>query len=146
MIDVDALDRWTNDGTLKQRIGTPESGSWVDPLEQALACTFATSWGDGVFEVHRDLDVDGSLVSLRVDGNGVHLNEQLSAATVLKEAPLGVHRSEALTEALAPLAERHNGTDVTLTLTYLRKDNPNGEQKVTQDFHILPSVLRPNIV
>ena len=79
------------------------------------------------------------LVSLRADGSGVHLSEQLSAGTVVKEAPLGVYRSEAWTEALAPLAERRNGADVTLTLTFVRKDKPNSEQKVTQEFHILPA-------
>jgi hypothetical protein len=47
------------------RAGTTDSG--VVSLGGATACGFATSWGDGLFEVHRDLDADGRLLRVRVE-------------------------------------------------------------------------------
>jgi hypothetical protein len=42
-------------------------GSGEVVLGDARACGFQTSWGDGLFEVHRDLDASGRLVSIRIE-------------------------------------------------------------------------------
>jgi hypothetical protein len=44
------------------------ASSWTkDQLRGAIACGFATSWGDGIFEVHRDLDESGRLLRVRIE-------------------------------------------------------------------------------
>jgi hypothetical protein len=47
------------------RAGRTDSG--VVRLGGATACGFATTWGDGLFEVHRDLDAEGRLLRVRVE-------------------------------------------------------------------------------
>jgi hypothetical protein len=47
------------------RISTTESAS-VD-LAGVEICNFMTTWGDGVFDVHRDLGRSGELVRLRIE-------------------------------------------------------------------------------
>jgi hypothetical protein len=36
-------------------------------LGEARACGFMTTWGDGIFEVHRDLDSSGRLLRVRIE-------------------------------------------------------------------------------
>jgi hypothetical protein len=36
-------------------------------LEGTTVCNFMTTWGDGLFEVHRDLTERGDLVQIRVE-------------------------------------------------------------------------------
>lgn len=47
------------------RASATESGGVT--LGDARACGFMTTWGDGIFELHRDLDADGQLLRLRVE-------------------------------------------------------------------------------
>jgi hypothetical protein len=52
---------------LLEQVRATASASGEVVLGDARACGFATSWGDGIFEVHRDLDADGELVRLRIE-------------------------------------------------------------------------------
>ena len=36
-------------------------------VEGVKVCNFMTTWGDGVFEVHRDLGNSGELVQIRIE-------------------------------------------------------------------------------
>ncbi|MBX2801824.1 MAG: DUF2185 domain-containing protein [Myxococcales bacterium] len=47
------------------RSGETESG--VVDLDGAAATVFMTTWGDGIWEVHRDLDANGQVVRARVE-------------------------------------------------------------------------------
>jgi hypothetical protein len=47
------------------RVSTTESG--VVAIGAAKLCGFATTWGDGIFPVYRDLAKDGSLVQVRIE-------------------------------------------------------------------------------
>jgi hypothetical protein len=55
IIDLDAVARWQ---TASQQGRSLPTG---------LACEMATSWGDGVFETHRDVATDGSTVAVRIE-------------------------------------------------------------------------------
>jgi hypothetical protein len=52
---------------LMEQVRGRETESGVVRLGEAVACGFMTRWGDGIFEVHRDLDAEGRLVSLRIE-------------------------------------------------------------------------------
>jgi len=41
-------------------------------------CNFMTTWGDGLFEVHRDLSESGELVQIRIELEQAHLDRQNS--------------------------------------------------------------------
>jgi hypothetical protein len=47
------------------RESSTESG--VTEVGGATVCNFMTSWGDGLFDVHRDLDESGRLVRIRIE-------------------------------------------------------------------------------
>jgi len=51
---------------LSQMRSTPTESGTIS-LGQARASAFFTTWGDGSFEVHRELDIEGRLVRLRVE-------------------------------------------------------------------------------
>lgn len=57
----------THHYTLMEQIRASASASGEVTLGNARACGFSTSWGDGIFEVHRDLDGDGRLVNIRIE-------------------------------------------------------------------------------
>jgi hypothetical protein len=52
---------------LMTQIRASKTSSGVVQLGGAIACGFATSWGDGIFEVHRDLDESGRLLRVRIE-------------------------------------------------------------------------------
>lgn len=57
----------------ESRTSPTESGT-VD-LSDVTACNFMTTWGDGLFEVYRDLDDAGKLVQIRIEMEQVPLPE-----------------------------------------------------------------------
>jgi hypothetical protein len=46
---------------------TSATESSTTELDGVKVCNFMTTWGDGVFEVHRDVSVSGQLVQIRVE-------------------------------------------------------------------------------
>jgi hypothetical protein len=52
---------------LMEQVRSSQTESGVVPLPDAVACGFATTWGDGIFEVYRDLDREGRLLSIRIE-------------------------------------------------------------------------------
>lgn len=52
---------------LMQQIRASSMESGVVTIGNARACGFMTTWGDGIFELYRDLDADGRLVSVRIE-------------------------------------------------------------------------------
>jgi hypothetical protein len=69
-VDVEALADWsdaTHHQPLTQLLGGSPTASGVVALGAAQACVFATRWGDGLFEVHRDLDAEGRLLRVRIE-------------------------------------------------------------------------------
>lgn len=36
-------------------------------VDGVKVCNFMTTWGDGIFEVHRDLSDSGELVQIRIE-------------------------------------------------------------------------------
>jgi hypothetical protein len=66
---------------LLAQVRATETGSGQVNVGGAELCGFATSWGDGAFEVFRDLDASGALVRVRVQmetPERVELMRQLS--------------------------------------------------------------------
>jgi hypothetical protein len=53
--------------TLLEQIRATETESGEVEVGGALLCGFATTWGDGVFEVHRDVSADGSVARVRIE-------------------------------------------------------------------------------
>jgi hypothetical protein len=51
---------------LEQMRRTPTESGTLD-LDGTRCCAFFTSWGDGLFPVHRDLDARGELVRVRIE-------------------------------------------------------------------------------
>ena len=49
------------------QVRAADTASGVVPLDGADATVFMTTWGDGVWEVFRDLDDNGELVRVRVE-------------------------------------------------------------------------------
>lgn len=68
LVAVDAQDvgSW-RDGPLMEQVRASPAASGTVALGEGRACGFMTTWGDGIFEVHRDLDADGRLVQIRID-------------------------------------------------------------------------------
>lgn len=61
---------------LAQMRTTPtESGTLA--LGESTCCAFATSWGDGLFPVYRDLDASGQLLRLRIELGTAEAKENL---------------------------------------------------------------------
>jgi hypothetical protein len=52
---------------LMEQVRASATGSGTVRLSGALACGFMTTWGDGIFEMHRDLDASGRLLRLRIE-------------------------------------------------------------------------------
>lgn len=52
---------------LMKQVRASKTESGVVELGNSKACGFMTTWGDGVFELHRDLDADGRLLQLRIE-------------------------------------------------------------------------------
>ncbi len=52
---------------LMEQVRASRTESGIVALGDARACGFATTWGDGLFELHRDLDVDGNLLRVRIE-------------------------------------------------------------------------------
>ncbi len=52
---------------LMQQVRASSTESGVVTLGAARACGFMTTWGDGIFELHRDLDAHGGLVQIRIE-------------------------------------------------------------------------------
>jgi hypothetical protein len=52
---------------LMKQIRASGTESGIVKLAGATACGFATTWGDGIFEVHRDLDAAGRLLRVRIE-------------------------------------------------------------------------------
>jgi hypothetical protein len=52
---------------LLARVRASATQSATLELAGAVACGFATTWGDGAFDVYRDLAADGSLARLRIE-------------------------------------------------------------------------------
>jgi hypothetical protein len=46
---------------------TTQTESGMTEVEGVKVCNFMTTWGDGVFEVHRDLGNSGELVQIRIE-------------------------------------------------------------------------------
>jgi hypothetical protein len=57
----------SHDEMLMSQIRATQTSSGVVALGGASICGFATSWGDGLFDVYRDLDGDGRLVQIRLE-------------------------------------------------------------------------------
>lgn len=60
VVDVDAAGAWKNEAPA-------EGAAAVVDVAGTRACHFPTTWGDGLFDVHRDLDDDGGLVQIRIE-------------------------------------------------------------------------------
>jgi hypothetical protein len=52
---------------LMKQVRASKTESGVVSLGDSKACGFMTTWGDGLFELHRDLDADGRLLQLRLE-------------------------------------------------------------------------------
>jgi hypothetical protein len=52
---------------LMTQVRASTTGSGVIALGAAHACGFMTTWGDGLFDLHRDLDANGQLLQLRLE-------------------------------------------------------------------------------
>jgi hypothetical protein len=52
---------------LMEQVRSSPTESGVVSLGEARACGFTTRWGDGIFEVHRDLDAEGRVVQIRIE-------------------------------------------------------------------------------
>lgn len=52
---------------LMERLRNSECESGCVDLGEASVCGFATSWGDAIFEVYRDVDADGRLLAVRAE-------------------------------------------------------------------------------
>ncbi|MDB4952861.1 MAG: hypothetical protein JWO36_430 [Myxococcales bacterium] len=61
---------------LMQQVRASSTESGVVTLGDARTCGFMTTWGDGLFEVHRDLDANGRLLRLRIE-LGTELRQKL---------------------------------------------------------------------
>jgi hypothetical protein len=57
----------SHDEMLMSQIRSTPTSSGVVSLGGAIFCGFATTWGDGLFDVYRDLDGDGRLVQIRLE-------------------------------------------------------------------------------
>jgi hypothetical protein len=52
---------------LMTQVRASKTESGVVALGESMACGFMTTWGDGLFELHRDLDADGRLLQVRLE-------------------------------------------------------------------------------
>lgn len=52
---------------LMKQIRASSTESGMVSIGKARACGFMTTWGDGLFELHRDLDAEGRLVRVRIE-------------------------------------------------------------------------------
>jgi hypothetical protein len=52
---------------LMEQVRAGKTDSGLVRLGEATACGFATTWGDGLFEIHRDIDEEGRLLQVRME-------------------------------------------------------------------------------
>ncbi len=52
---------------LMQQVRASSTESGIVTIGDARACGFATTWGDGIFDLYRNLDAEGRLVSVRIE-------------------------------------------------------------------------------
>lgn len=50
-----------------EQVRNGSAGAGIVELDGVPATAFATSWGDGVWDVYRDLDADGRITRIRIE-------------------------------------------------------------------------------
>ncbi|MCE9575707.1 MAG: DUF2185 domain-containing protein [Deltaproteobacteria bacterium] len=90
----------THDYQLMEQVRSSATESGVVRLGDALACGFMTTWGDGLFELHRDVDERGQLLQLRIE-LGIEERQRLMRAMELRWSKSALVSRKVADEGLA---------------------------------------------